>query len=64
MLYGDQLGKCHEKLWRDQVEVIAIVILRDKSGLDWCGGVKMSMVARLERYLGDKSPYNFVMFRV
>lgn len=44
--------------------VTAIVTLRDESGLDWCGGVKMSIVAGLERHLGDKSPYNLVMFRV
>lgn len=42
--------------------VTAIVTLRDESGLDWCGGVKMSIVAGLERHLGDKSPYNLVMF--
>lgn len=64
MLYGDQLEKHHEKLWGDQVKVITIVTVRDESGSDWCGGVKMSVVAGLERYLGDKSPYNLVMFQV
>lgn len=41
-------------MWGDQVEVIATVCLRDESDLDWCGG--------LERYSGDKNPYNLVMF--
>lgn len=64
VLYGDQLGKHHEMLWGDQVEVTEIVTLRDKSGLVWCGGVKMVIVAGLERYLGGNSPYNLVMFQV
>lgn len=55
VLCGDQLGKRQEAIWGDQVEVIAIVCLRDDSGLDWCSRVKMSMVRGLGRYLGDES---------
>lgn len=41
-------------MWGDQEEVITKVCLRDESDLDWHGG--------LERYSGEKNPFNLVMF--
>lgn len=56
VLCGDQLGRRHEKVWGDQVEVIVLVYLRDENGLAWDRGIKMSKVTGLKGYLEDKSP--------
>ena len=39
VLCGDQLGKRHEEMWRDHIEVMAIVCVRDESGIDGKEGI-------------------------